>query len=137
MAFLKWDSRFSVGIEEIDEQHKHLVDLVGKLHGAAAGRKGNEVQARIISELVASSEIHFSVEEKLMETFGYPLRTSHAAEHRRFAEAIMDVQLQFEQNRIRLSASVFDFLSGWLREHILGSDKLYSTYVAEKIAARI
>ena len=40
---ITWSPAFSVGITEIDRQHKKLVDLVNKLYRALKNGQGNEV----------------------------------------------------------------------------------------------
>ena len=47
MAFINWSEEFTTGIESIDDQHRHLVDLVNKFEEASrrgtgsAGHVGN------------------------------------------------------------------------------------------------
>jgi hemerythrin len=42
----------SVGVEEIDEQHKVLVDLLNEMHDAIHERRGSEVAREILGKLV-------------------------------------------------------------------------------------
>jgi hemerythrin len=35
MGLLKWEKRYSVGIEAVDHEHRELVDLINRLHDAA------------------------------------------------------------------------------------------------------
>ncbi|MEW8498684.1 MAG: hemerythrin domain-containing protein, partial [Candidatus Thiodiazotropha taylori] len=64
--FVEWSDALSVGIEEIDEQHKMLVDLVNKMHEAIHQRHGSDVVKSILGDLAEYTRIHFAVEESLM-----------------------------------------------------------------------
>ena len=41
--FIEWSGELSVGIEEIGEQHKLLVDLINEIHEAIHQRRGSDV----------------------------------------------------------------------------------------------
>lgn len=41
--FIEWSNELSVGIEEIDDQHRILVDLLNQVHEAIQKRRGAEV----------------------------------------------------------------------------------------------
>ena len=55
--FVEWSDALSVGIEEIDEQHKMLVDLVNKMHEAIHQRHGSDVVKSILSDLAEYTRI--------------------------------------------------------------------------------
>ena len=42
MSLLAWSSMFSVGVAEIDNQHKKLVDMANKLNDAMKSGQGKE-----------------------------------------------------------------------------------------------
>ncbi len=46
MAFFEWTHAFSVGVEEIDQQHKRLMGLVNRLHDAIACGSGSRPRRR-------------------------------------------------------------------------------------------
>lgn len=55
-----WSDSYSVGIPEIDEQHKALFDLMERLHKAIAARQGSAACIEILKELVDYTRIHFA-----------------------------------------------------------------------------
>lgn len=75
--FIVWSDELSVGIEEIDEQHKVLVNLINRMHNAIAEKHGSEVVSGILAELVDYTKIHFAVEESLLRILGYPGYEEH------------------------------------------------------------
>lgn len=84
MAFVNWNDSLSVGIVEVDNQHKKLVGMLNDLSEAMKARKGNEVLGKIISDVVAYTRTHFAVEEKYFAQFCYP----DAAEHKKSMRAL-------------------------------------------------
>src|SRR6185369_16889118 len=64
MPIMQWNVRYLVGIQEIDQHHKHLVELLNKTYDEF--REGAEIEKSTIDELVDFSGYHFSYEERLM-----------------------------------------------------------------------
>lgn len=129
---IKWSSDLSVGIGEIDGQHKKLVALINRLHAAMRERKGHDELRQIIDGLIDYSINHFAFEEKYFEEFNYPETEEHKAEHTRFVKQISDFKKGFDQDRMMLSMDIMIFLKHWLLKHIQGTDKKYSEFFIEK-----
>jgi len=70
--FTEWSDVLSVGIDEIDSQHKALVYLVNEMHEAIHQRHGTDVTRDVLYKLADYTKIHFAVEETLMRILGYP-----------------------------------------------------------------
>ena len=51
-ALVEWSDELSVGIEEIDEQHKVLVNLVNNMHAAIVEHKGSDATKVILRQLI-------------------------------------------------------------------------------------
>ena len=64
---ITWDSSISFGIDAIDKQHRHLVDLVNKLHQAMRSRAGRSVLGATLGELAQYTIEHFADEERMMQ----------------------------------------------------------------------
>ncbi len=132
MAFFQWEDSYSVKIKEIDDQHKVLVGMIAKLHEALSQGKGKDMMGVIVNELVDYSINHFSLEEKYMQTYGYPNYTSHKKEHYDFINKIDVFRSDFQAGKIMLSLEVMNFLKDWLTKHIMGVDQQYSMFFREK-----
>ena len=126
MAIIKWSASLSVQVEEIDEQHKKLIGLLGELDAAMAAGKGKAALATILTDLMSYSVYHFALEEKYMDLFRYPDAAVHKAEHQGFIAEVTAFKAGFDAGRLGLSLKVLAFLSQWLRTHIMGSDQRYS-----------
>lgn len=132
MALISWDDDFSVGVRELDEQHKKLISLINDLHNAMKIGKGKEVLSPLLKSLVEYTQTHFSTEEKYFTRFGYPEQGRHQAEHQKFVGKVGAFQKDFDKGGALLSMDVMNFLKEWLAGHILGSDKRYGPFFNEK-----
>ncbi|MCB1766851.1 MAG: hemerythrin family protein, partial [Candidatus Competibacteraceae bacterium] len=88
VKFIEWSNALSIGIEEIDAQHKVLVDLLNQVHEAIQQRHGVEVTNEIVEQLGEYTRIHFAVEESLMRILHYPEYERHKDEHDRLIEQL-------------------------------------------------
>jgi hemerythrin len=132
MALIHWDSSFSVNVAEIDRQHQKLVQMINGLNDAMREGKGKDVLANVIDGLIGYTRTHFGTEEKYFDQFQYPDRDNHKKEHVEFVKKVSEFREKFEKGQIGLSIQVMNFLSDWLRNHIMGVDKKYGPFFNEK-----
>jgi len=132
VPLIHWTPALSVGVEHLDEQHREIVTLINSLDDAMAQGKGRGVLGQILSDLTRYSLWHFSEEEKLFDTLGYPDAAAHVAEHKRFIAEVAKAQADFDSGKQALSIQVIDFLTDWLSTHICGADQKYTALFNEK-----
>jgi hemerythrin-like metal-binding protein len=136
MHAFQWDHRFVVGLESIDSQHRHLVDLVNQVGDLLlAGQADEERLLPIFHQLADYARFHFADEERLMEEIGMDPR--HAESHKRHHGEFLKQVLQMWNNRANVTepvASLHDFLAAWLTVHILGEDQVMGRII-ERIRA--
>lgn len=132
MAFITWNSKLSVGISEIDNQHMKLVGYINDLHDAMKVGKAKDVMAGILDNLVKYTLNHFSLEEKLMTQASYPGFLAHKKEHTDFVKKVSDFQSSFTNGSAFVSIDVLNFLREWITHHIQDTDQKYSPFLKEK-----
>jgi hemerythrin len=132
MAFIQWDSSFTVNVAEIDMQHQKLVTMINDLNDAMKQGKGKDALSRIIEELFNYAGSHFATEEKYFDKFGYPAAASHKLEHKNFVKKVSEFKNSFDRGQLTLTIEVMNFLKDWLRSHIKGVDKKYVPFFNEK-----
>lgn len=132
MALINWDDSFSVNVAEIDKQHKELIAMINELNDAMKEGKGREVAGKIVSKLAIYTVTHFKTEEDLFAKFGYPGSENHKKEHAAFVKKVADFKEGYEKGKLSLTSEVMNFLSDWLRHHIMGTDKKYVQFFNEK-----
>jgi len=128
MALFIWSGRYSVGVREIDNQHQKLVVIINELHDAMQAGKGRDVLGKIYTELVTYTKTHFSYEEKLMKEKNYPEYSKHLQEHINLTTQVTDMYNDYQSGKSQITMELLTFLTNWLSNHILGTDKKYSTF---------
>lgn len=126
MQLLTWNDVLSVNIEEIDVQHKRLVDLINELYRAMKEGKSREIIGNIIQELISYTKIHFGTEEKYMHKFEFSEFPAHKWKHEEFISKVADFESKFNAGKLSVSMEVMIYLTDWLVLHIQGMDKEYS-----------
>lgn len=132
MGLITWDDDYSVGIAEVDTQHRKLVGLVNDLHDAMSVGKGRSVLSSVLTELVEYTAYHFKTEEDLFEQFDYPDRAEHKRLHDELTAKAVKLKESYDQGNQMITIEVMVFLSDWLRVHILQEDKQYSAFLTSK-----
>ena len=123
--FIEWSDDLSVGIEEIDQQHRALVGILNEFHDAIHHHKGTAVASQILKRLADYTLIHFAVEEGMMRLLDYPGYAEHKAEHDDLIEEIQMLSSKLESGKKSVSFELIHFLKGWITNHIQESDREY------------
>lgn len=132
MNLIEWNDSFSVNIVEIDNQHKNLINMINELYNAMSKGRSKEIMEEIISKMINYADYHFTTEEDLMLKYGYGEYISHKNEHNSFIEKVKKFNEDYKSGALFLSVEVLTFLSTWLKNHILGTDKKYSKFLNDK-----
>ncbi|TCJ16371.1 bacteriohemerythrin [Parasulfuritortus cantonensis] len=132
-AAFVWDDRFVTGLELVDAQHRHLVDLVNETGEMLVRGDRDEAQAnRIFGELADYARVHFATEEGLMRKRGIDPRhvREHTEHHHNFVEQVGLMWQRLDQSDDP-AGMLQGFLSSWLTVHILGEDQVMARMMAD------
>ncbi len=132
MPLIAWSDALSVNVQEIDSQHKRLVELVNQVHDAMSQGRGREVIGKVLDGLIEYTRTHFAAEERLMITHVYPSYVSHKVEHDALTKKVLDLQSQYLTGQGVLTMEVMNFLRDWLSHHIMTLDKAFGAYLNTK-----
>jgi hemerythrin len=127
-VFFQWSDSFSVGIPEIDEQHKVLVSLLNQLHAAFRERNGTQASREILDRLAEYTRTHFLLEESLMRISRYPGLDEHRAQHEDLIKQVTSLQTKLDAGKASISVELLQFLLNWLSKHINESDKRFGQH---------
>jgi hemerythrin len=132
MTVVEWEDRFSIGIEQLDSHHQHLLGLLDRsYHAIILEQNINEVRY-IFHELLAYADYHFKAEEELMQQYSYGRIKDHLAEHETFKVKIIELLDKQLTDEGKFDIEVIYFLEDWLLNHILHVDKEFSAFVLAK-----
>lgn len=129
MELIQWTDEYSVGIKEIDNQHRGLIIIINELFTLMSEGKAKNKLDDIFDHLTDYTKKHFSAEELMLIKYAYPDIEQHKVEHKKFIEKLEGFMSDLEKNKITVTLEVLNFLKDWLLNHILISDKKYSPHI--------
>ena len=129
---IKWDESWPIGVDMIDHQHHHLVNLTNELATAMLKGDGRRVIFDTFKNLANYTLEHFSDEEELMEQSKYKGLVDQQKEHEEFKRKLAEFIVKYQDGAIRIPNEVLVFLAEWLRDHTHGSDRKFGKFWQEQ-----
>lgn len=134
MKQIEWNDELSVGVPKVDTQHKELIRIANVLLKAVTLGRDERVLGNVVRKLRDYTVHHFSNEEDLMETVGFPGRGEHANEHARLKREVKDYQRLIYKKENLTPDALLEFLKDWLLGHILTFDRDLARFIHEQEA---
>jgi hemerythrin-like metal-binding protein len=130
-----WTKQLSIGIDDIDSQHNRLFEIMEQVIEIL--RKGsNDLQVmKTISALMGYTVEHFTLEEYIMESAGYPEVKKHMDLHKNFSNQLVQIKTNFQEKNStaeQLEKDIHILLVDWFRTHIRESDGHYAAFLKSK-----
>lgn len=128
MSDFTWDNSYSVGIDEVDSQHKEIFSIIDEFDTAIRDKKAADIVSSILGRLADYTKYHFKLEEDLMIACKFPDCENHIALHEKL---ISDLNGFIERSNAgeNVSLELMHFLRKWLVYHIKNSDMSYSRHL--------
>lgn len=116
-------SDLEVGLREIDEQHRALLEHVARLKDAVRRESRDEI-ASLFEFLAGYASNHFQTEERAMTERGYSGLGQHRELHKKFVESFLARKAAYEAQgpTLALGTELCGWLAEWLNEHVRGAD---------------
>ena len=132
MDSIVWDASFSVGVDELDDQHKQLINMINQLKDIKNISVGSESISTTLAEMTKYMDYHFKAEEKYLIDSGYPDFLSHSKQHNEFMEKTMEFCQDTIDRKEDVPEKIHSYLMLWLTNHILKSDMKYKSHLSEQ-----
>jgi len=132
MAQFSWTDDLRTGSSLIDGDHRKLVDLVNALFQSMQCGEGNGRESKAMNDLIAYTGEHFGREEAEMERIQYVAVLAHKAEHVKLLKQLIELKQMLDAGGRMNDPAVADFLSQWLRDHILTTDMKLAAALAQR-----
>ena len=123
MAHIEWTPELNLGIAEIDDQHRRIVDYLNELYQAQL-RQDRNMLKEIIDDVMDYTLSHLGFEEVMMRDAGYEFFNAHKWVHDAFVDRVSGLHKRFDEGE-DVAAELHALLARWLVNHILKQDKHY------------
>lgn len=132
METIKWTDSYSVGVKEMDDQHKKLVAMINRLIEEQTTLTEPATIANLLTEMTDYAAEHFRSEEYLMAEYGYDFLARQKQTHEAFIAKTSEFMNASEVGPNILSKALLEFLKTWLVSHILNEDMQYKEFFKSK-----
>ncbi|MGB0989656.1 MAG: GGDEF domain-containing protein [Halarcobacter sp.] len=126
-----WNENLEIGIEEIDEQHKTIIELLNKLANSLTQDEAIEVE-ETFNELAKYADFHFKSEEKVWQKHikDEELLKQHNHSHESFLPKVLELkEKNKDKNYNEAIEEILLFLIRWLAFHIVDEDKRFALVI--------
>ena len=131
---ITWSPAYSVGIQVIDEQHQHLIEIINHLSDKVESTIGEIPVTEFFSEVVNYGDYHFQTEERYFSRYDYPERVDHLLAHKSYKDALTTLLVSEGDSRTK-AEKLLEFLHTWWVEHITGIDQTLRDLAAKDAKA--
>jgi len=128
-----WNPDLEIKIEEIDNEHKSIIEKYEVLYELMKEGKGHDYYQELLSFLNNYVHTHFDHEQELHETYNYNLKDEHKMIHEAFKNSVLNI---IKENKDKLITdkdliSINLFIKNWLIHHILIEDKKFGDFIVQ------
>ena len=132
---LQWTKALSVGISEIDDQHKELFGRINKMLNIIVESSEIDEIGKVIDFLDEYVVSHFATEEGLMKRFDYPDLQHHLRQHAGFTREFYLFRERFSKEGPSrfLAIQIEEMMVEWWTNHINKVDKVLGSFLKDKL----
>jgi hemerythrin len=125
-----WREEFRIGLPEVDEDHRALIQDINRLHGEFAGGANVWQVAGTLGDVHSAIAAHFALEEKDMAALQYDGLDAHKAEHERLLDEILDIIEELVSSGRYDASELAARLSAWFGVHFRTQDARLHRWLA-------
>jgi hemerythrin-like metal-binding protein len=128
---LPWLPVLETGYDDIDSQHRELIDDANAIHGLIAARGDWQALATAIDKMGRDCHAHFAEENRLLSGSGFSDATAHALEHARILQEVEHIHgiVRATSQPSPLHWELGLCLRGLLLDHFLRYDLKYKSHL--------
>jgi hemerythrin len=127
---IAWSDFLSVGVPEMDDEHRQFISRVNELNRAIIDSEGKAAVQRRMNLMLAQATEHFAHEEELLGKVKFPLAADHSVRHLELTAQFGRVMKEFEQTDVSYIWALKGLhLSQLLIEHLLKEDMQYRDFI--------
>jgi hemerythrin-like metal-binding protein len=119
---IAWREEFSVGLPDVDHEHRELIAMINELAGSLGPQSDVQAILGALGEIHARIAAHFALEEREMRQLNYSALAAHKGDHERLLDDILDIMAGVESPGGYDPALLDRRLSAWFTEHFRTHD---------------
>ena len=128
----KWNDGLSVGIEDIDNDHKKLLSFYVRMVELSQGETNTEEFVNILTEMTTYALVHFITEEDYMKSISYPKFEEHKKIHEEYRLKVALFNANYFDINPTSPREVLMFLKNWWLNHIKTNDIEYAKFAKKE-----
>jgi methyl-accepting chemotaxis protein len=113
------------GIEEMDEQHVRIVDMMNELFKAIVSKANTKQRNELIKTFTDYTSFHFNNEERYFEDFSFDEAANHKKAHSDFIKLIRELEVNINKGKEEAGNAVLVKMRDWLINHFTNDDQMY------------
>lgn len=129
MQLLEWKDEFSLGIPEIDYEHRKLIQLINEMLVKIYETDREDNTSDYLGEIYARIALHFALEEKIMREKNYDQLADHKADHDKLLDEIRDIMDHYSDMMEIDTDKFVDELNHWFTDHFSTKDARLHRYL--------
>ena len=123
VADFEWNSDIETGHMEMDDEHKRLLLLCEAVVEPLTNSPEHKPDAAPLRALIDFAQVHFTFEEGLMRSAGYPGADQHARYHASLLAELRTYCFQVQRNLHPNPVGLICFLRNWVILDIDSADR--------------
>ena len=125
MRLRQWQEEYSVGVKELDDQHRTLLNIINTLVEKQSDFENQKYFTTNLPSLIHYAYTHFATEEGYLHKANFPDLQQHILEHVDFIMQTLSLSEKSKTHDMTSRKELLDFLEKWYALHVLGSDRHY------------
>lgn len=131
---IEWTPDLSVGIGEIDAQHREFIRLIAGMPEELNASYDVKSAVELVVFLEGYADRHFKTEEMYMSIYSYPAFAAHKALHDKFRAEIKLMREKAEkQEAAEIILEINRRIYNWFIEHIKVTDTKLGGFLKGKL----
>ncbi len=129
---LTWKSQWESGNQDIDKQHRILMEEANTLITMSLEKYSKEEMQEQINKIVDDCESHFAFEEGILDIRKYPKASEHGEIHKKLLVKAIKLKKAYERGHVRPTAFFSFLVDDVILGHLLEEDVKFFPYIEER-----